>query len=129
MFLFNADTWENNEGGYCIWACSGHKPPLVSPNSPPSHRNISRKIGTVTEKSEFWQNRARRWIRFSLLMEPVKKLRDFFVLHPVMEKNLSRFFKIRFSSAHKSLCKLTSQNAAKAVFLGGRVVFRTPLRW
>jgi hypothetical protein len=28
-FLFNDDTWEKNEGGYCIWACSGQKPPSV----------------------------------------------------------------------------------------------------
>jgi hypothetical protein len=29
---------------------SGQKPLLVSPNSPPAHRNSSRKIRTVTEK-------------------------------------------------------------------------------
>jgi hypothetical protein len=59
-------------------------------------------------------------------MEPVKKLREIFFLHPVMEKNLSRFFKIRFILPRKSLCKLTDQNVEKTVFLGGRVVFRTP---
>jgi hypothetical protein len=29
-------------------------------------------------------------------MEPVKKMREVFVLQAVMEKNLSRFLKIRF---------------------------------
>jgi hypothetical protein len=30
------------------------------------------------------------------MVEPVKKLREVFFLHPVTEKKLSRFFKIRF---------------------------------
>jgi hypothetical protein len=72
----------------------GQKPPLVSPNSPPSRRNNSRKIRTVTRKMKNWKNRARRWLRFSLLMVPVKKLGEVFVLHPVLNKNLFRFLKI-----------------------------------
>jgi hypothetical protein len=43
-----------------------------------------------------WKKGPRRWLRFSLLMAPVKKLREVFVLHPVMEKNLSRFLKFHF---------------------------------
>jgi hypothetical protein len=73
----------------------GQKPPSVSPNSPPARRNSSRKIRTVT-KNEKLEKRPRRWLRFSMLMAPVKKLREVFFLHPVMEKNLSRFFKIQF---------------------------------
>jgi hypothetical protein len=37
-----------------------------------------------------------RWLLFSLLVELVKKMREVYVLHPVMEKNLSHFLKNRF---------------------------------
>jgi hypothetical protein len=94
LFLFNDEIWEKTEGVYCIWECSGQKPPSVSPNSPPSGRNSSRKIRTVT-KSENLEKEPRIWLLFSLLVAPVKKMREVFVLHPVTEKKLSRFFKIR----------------------------------
>jgi hypothetical protein len=45
---------------------------------------------------KIWKKGPRRWLRFSLLVAPVKKLREVFVLHPVMEKNLSRFLKFVF---------------------------------
>jgi hypothetical protein len=60
-------------------------------------------------------------------MEPVKKMREVFVLHPIMEKNLSRFFKIHFH-----LPRIASQDEVKLVkmlrkrFLFRKVVFRTP---
>jgi hypothetical protein len=63
---------------------------------PPAGRNSSRKIGTVTEKPKIRKKGPRRWIRFSLLVAPVKKLREVFVLHPVIEKKISQFLKIRF---------------------------------
>jgi hypothetical protein len=95
LFLFNADTWEKNEGFYCIWACYGQKPPSVSPNSPPSHRNTSAKSGLQQENEKL-----KKWALKMASILPAhgtyEKMRDFFVLHPVMEKNLSRFFKIRF---------------------------------
>jgi hypothetical protein len=43
-----------------------------------------------------WKKGPRRWLRFSLLMAPVKKLREVFVLHPVTEKKISRFLKFIF---------------------------------
>ena len=52
LFIFNADTWEKNEGGYCIWACSGQKPPSVSQNASPAGRGSSCKIGTETENDK-----------------------------------------------------------------------------
>jgi hypothetical protein len=45
---------------------------------------------------KIWKKGPRRWLRFSLLVAPVKKLREVFVLHPVTEKNLSWFLKIHF---------------------------------
>jgi hypothetical protein len=50
--FFNEDTWEKTERGYCIWACSGQKPPSVSPNSSPAGRGSSCKIGTETENGK-----------------------------------------------------------------------------
>jgi hypothetical protein len=52
-FFFNDDTWEKNERGYCIWACSGQKPLSVSPNSSPAGRDSSCKIGTETENLKY----------------------------------------------------------------------------
>jgi hypothetical protein len=43
-----------------------------------------------------------------------EKMREVFVLHPVMEKNLSRFFKIVFICP-ESLRKKTGQNWKKMV--------------
>jgi hypothetical protein len=56
VFLLNDDTWEKNEGVYCIWACDGKKTPSVSPNSSPAGRNNSCKIGTVTENWKSGKN-------------------------------------------------------------------------
>jgi hypothetical protein len=38
------------------------------------------------------------WLRFSLLMALLKKMREVFVINLVMEKNLSWFIKIHFLS-------------------------------
>jgi hypothetical protein len=45
---------------------------------------------------KIWKKGPQRWLRFSLLVAPVKKLREVFVIHPVTEKNLSRFLKFIF---------------------------------
>jgi hypothetical protein len=42
---------------------------------------------------------------------PVKKLREVFVLHPVMEKNLSRFLKIRFHFPKNGLGRRHAEQA------------------
>jgi hypothetical protein len=52
-FILNDDTWVKTERGYCIWACSGQKPPSVSPNSSPAGRDSSCKIGTETENGKY----------------------------------------------------------------------------
>jgi hypothetical protein len=72
---------------------SGEKPPSVSQISIPPRRNSSRKIGTVTGKTRNPKNEAERQPRFSQLVAPLKKLGEVFVLQPVMNKNLFRFFK------------------------------------
>jgi hypothetical protein len=48
---------------------------------------------------------------------PVKKMREVFVLHPVTEKNLSRFFKIRFRLPGILLQKKTGQNWKNSGFV------------
>jgi hypothetical protein len=59
----------------------------------PPRRNSSRKIGTVTGKTRNPKNEAERQLRFSQLVAPLQKLGEVFVLQPVMNKNLFRFFK------------------------------------
>jgi hypothetical protein len=68
-------------------------------------------------------------------MEPVKKMREFFVLHPIMEKNLSRFLKIHFCSPkigfrrrHIEQAKMGDflKNIGESGFFFGKAVFRTP---
>jgi hypothetical protein len=44
-------------------------------------------------------------------MAPVKKLREVFVLHPVMEKNLSRFLKIHFHLPRNGLGRRHDEQA------------------
>jgi hypothetical protein len=56
-------------------------------------------------------------------MEPVKKMREVFFLHPVTEKNLSRFFKIHFSLPRIAFeIDMLVKNVAKAVFLAKVVI-------
>jgi hypothetical protein len=131
VFLFNDDTWEKNEGGYCIWACAGQKPPSVSPNSSPAGRNSSCKIGTVTDKPKMLKKEAERWLRFSLLVAPLQKLREVFVLQPVLRKNLSRIFKIHLRFPRNCLGRThaeTGKNGKnmKKWFFSRKAVFRTP---
>jgi hypothetical protein len=64
-----------------------------------------------------WKKGSRRWLRFSLLMAPVKKLREVFVLHPVMEKNLSRFLKIHFRSPGIGFGRRHTEQAKMGDFL------------
>jgi hypothetical protein len=45
---------------------------------------------------KIWKKGPRRWLRFSLLVAPVKKMREVFFIHPVMEKKFSQFLKIHF---------------------------------
>jgi hypothetical protein len=66
---------------------------------------------------------------------PVKKMREVFVLHPVMEKNLSRFFKIHFhfpriafGRRHAEQAKM-GEKIGKSVFFWGRWYSGPPLRW
>jgi hypothetical protein len=66
------------------------------PNSSPAGRNSSCKIGTVTEKWKFGKKGPRRWLQFSLLVAPLQKMREVFVIQPVLRKNLSHIFKIHF---------------------------------
>jgi hypothetical protein len=61
-------------------------------------------------------------------MAPVKKLREFFVLQAVTEKNFSRFLKICFHFP-KSASEEDWSKSCERGFFGGRVVFWTPLRW
>jgi hypothetical protein len=49
----------------------------------------------LKRKLKIWKNRPRRCLRLSLLVTPLKKLKEGFVPHPVLTKNLSRIFKIR----------------------------------
>jgi hypothetical protein len=56
-------------------------------------------------------------------MAPVKKLREVFVLHPVMEKNLSRIFKNSFSFAQNP-SEEDMLNRQKWVKMGKAVFFR-----
>jgi hypothetical protein len=104
------------------------------PNSSPAGRNSSCKIRTVTEKPKIWKKGPRRWLRFSLLVAPLKKLREVFVLHPVMRKNLSRIFKIhfhfpriRFERRHGEQAK--NGKKLKKWFFSGRRYSGPPLRW
>jgi hypothetical protein len=62
---------------------------------------------------------------------PVKKMREVFVLHPVMEKNLSQFLKIHFHFPRISSRKRCAEQAKngeneKSGFVFGKAVFRTP---
>jgi hypothetical protein len=64
-------------------------------------------------------------------MAPVKKLREVFVLHPVMEKNLSQFLKFIFICPENGLGRRHAEQAKmvkneKSGFFSGWVVFRTP---
>jgi hypothetical protein len=74
--------------------CFGQKPPSVSPNSSPAGRNSSCKIGTVTKKWKYGKTETRRWLQLSLLVVPVRKMREVFVIQPVLRKKLSHIFKI-----------------------------------
>jgi hypothetical protein len=63
----------------------------------------------------------------------MKNLRAFFVLHPIMEKKLSRFSKIHFRLLGilpgKQLVKMEKMTVLsfwKREDFGGKVVFRTP---
>jgi hypothetical protein len=71
----------------------GQKPPLVSPNSFPARRNSSRKIRTETGKIRNLKNEAERWLRFSQMVAPVKKMRDIFFLQPLRKKTSLGFSK------------------------------------
>jgi hypothetical protein len=77
------------------------------------------------------KKRPQRWLRLSLLVELVKKMRDFFVLYPVMEKNLSQFLKIRFhfpriSSGKGRVEQTKNGENEKRGFVFGKAVFQTP---
>jgi hypothetical protein len=70
------------------------------------------------------------------MVAPVKKLREVFVLHPVMEKKPLSVFQNSFSFSRNPLRKMTGQNWKNGGFefldgrfFWGKVVFRTPLRW
>jgi hypothetical protein len=71
------------------------KPPLVSPNSPPARRNSSRKIGTVTEKPKIQKMRLKDSFD-SPNGGTCEKMREVFVLHPVMRKTSLGFSKFIF---------------------------------
>ena len=53
----------------------------------PARSRLKRKIENL-------KNIPRRCLRFSLLVTPMKKLREVFVIQPVLRKKLSRIFKI-----------------------------------
>jgi hypothetical protein len=66
---------------------------------------------------------------------PVKKMRDDFVLHPVTEKNLSQFLKIRFNfpkndlgRRHAEQAKIGKKNEKGDFFVMGGIP-DPPLRW
>jgi hypothetical protein len=110
---------------------------LVSPNSSSALRNNSRKIRTETGKSGNLKKGDERWLRFSLIMEPVKNMKSNFVLHPMMNKNLSQFFKIHlhfpgilFGSRRVEQAKMGGfEFFGEGGFAEGKVVSRPPLRW
>jgi hypothetical protein len=89
---------------------SGEKPPSVSQILIPPRRNSSRKIGTVTGKTRNPKNEAERQPRFSQLVAPLKKLGEVFVLQPVMNKNLFRFFKFHLRLPRIRFSKKRCQN-------------------
>jgi hypothetical protein len=60
---------------------------------------------------KIWKKGPRRWLRFSLLVAPVKKLREVFVLHPVTEKKPLSVFKNSFSFAQNLLGKRHAEQA------------------
>jgi hypothetical protein len=80
--------------GYCSLSCDEKKPLSVFQNSSPYFQNIFHKNMTKTRKNGILKNSAQRWIQFSQFLIPVKKLREVIEFHPVLEKNLSQFFKI-----------------------------------
>jgi hypothetical protein len=101
------------------------------PNSSPAGRNSSCKIGTVTEKWKIWKKGPRRWLRFSLLVAPLQKLREVFVLQPVLRKNLSRIFKIHLHFPRNGLGRRHGETGKKwqkyeKVVFFLKAVFRTP---
>jgi hypothetical protein len=55
-------------------------------------------------------------------MAHVKKMREFFFLHPVMEKNFSRIFKIFFCLPKIAFRNRLVKNVANAVFLAKVVI-------
>jgi hypothetical protein len=59
-------------------------------------------------------------------MAPVKKLKDVFVIHPIMEKKFSWFFKIHFGFPKIAFRNRLVKNVAKVVFLA-KVVIPDPL--
>jgi hypothetical protein len=52
------------------------------------------------------------------MVAPVKNMREVFVLHPVMNKNLSRFFKIHFRFPRIAFGKIDWSKTCGFEFLG-----------
>jgi hypothetical protein len=115
-------------------SCPEQKPLSVFPNSSPSLQNSSRKIMTKSGKN--WK--PEKWCSEMASILPTVdtcvKMREVIVLHPVMNKNLSRFFKIHSGFPGIALGKQVVKTGEKTVFLlfwgrrfwRGKVVFGPP---
>jgi hypothetical protein len=79
---------------------------------------------------KIWKKVTQRWLQFSLLVAPLKKMREVFVRQLVLRKILSRIFKIYlhlpricFERRHSEIGK--NGEKGKSGFIFGKAVFRS----